>query len=161
MGDNGKIWADGQDPFADLKRTLRRRLFIAMKHGEDTPAFFEEVRKEGLSLDGDEEKIRKLEDASHGSRTSDQIPVTTHVGSDGAGGIQATISVDVRAQKERGINAAIASLGDRTGDDIEDISRDLKKALRARDLGLDQDVLDNISALLADGEEVQIGIDPQ
>ena len=69
-----------------------------------------------------------------------------------------TIEFDSRKNKQDGINAAVASLGHRKGDDHKAISEDLKKALRERDLGLDDPVRDQVASLLADGEEVQVGV---
>lgn len=135
---------------------MKRRFFIGMKHGKDTAEFFEAVEKEGLTMEGDEEKILKLAEAN--SSSSDTHHVVTRVGSDGQGGMEATISFDSRAHKEDGINAAIKSLGDRTADDPKHISEDLKKALRERDLGLDEALRMQIATSLAEGEEVVIGV---
>lgn len=143
---------------ADFRKKMERRMWIGMKHGQDTLEFFDAVQQEGLLMDGDEEKMRKLTEARDSTSNTDAHHVVTRVGSDGRGGMEATISFDSRAHKEDGINAAIKSLGDRTDDDPVDISEDLKKALRERDLGLDDELRMNIAANLAEGEEVIIGV---
>lgn len=160
------------DPYANLqlpenpwlsefRRKMERRFWIAMKHGKDTPEFFEAVKQEGLSIEGDEKKIQKLAESKASiAAEGPSGRFATHVGPDGKGGVEATISF-TRESKEDGINAAIKSLGDRTGDDPAAISKDFKKALRARDLGLDDDVRMDISSLLSKGEEVEVGVSPK
>jgi hypothetical protein len=143
---------------ADYRAKMEARMWIAMDHGEGTREFFDEVERQGLSIEDDAKKIRKLAEASGNTPSADANHIVTRVGSDGQGGMEATISFDSRAHKEMGINAAIKSLGDRTGDDPKAISADLKKALRERDLGLDEDLLMNIAANLAEREEVLIGV---
>jgi hypothetical protein len=143
---------------AEFRRKMRRRFFIELKHGKDTAEFFEAVEKEGLTMEGDEEKILKLAEAKANSSSSETHHLVTRVGSDGRGGMEATISFDSRAHKEAGINAAIKSLGDRTDDDPKQISADLKKALRERDLGLEEDLRMQIATSLAKGDEVVIGV---
>jgi hypothetical protein len=137
---------------------MKRRFFIELKHGKDTAEFFEAVEKEGLTIEEDEKKILKLAEAKANSSSSDTHHVVTRVESDGQGGMEATISFDSRAHKEAGINAAIKSLGDRTDDDPKHISEDLKKALRERDLGLEEALRMQIATSLAEGEEVVIGV---
>ena len=133
-------------------------MWIAMKHGENTREFFDEVERQGLSIEDDAKKIRKLAEAIDSTPSAEAHHIVTRVGSDGNGGMEASISFDSRVHKEKGINAAIKSLGDRTGDDPKAISADLKKALRERDLGLDEDLRMNIAANLAEGEAVIIGV---
>lgn len=148
-----------EDPLADYRKTMERRFWIGMKHGKNTREFFEEVAAQGLSMEGDEEKIQELAEAetrSAAAETKDGL--TTHVGPDGKGGMEATITF-TRVSKEKGINAAIKSLGDRTGDDPADISNDFKKALRERDLGLDDDVRLQIASALAEGDDIVVGVD--
>jgi hypothetical protein len=141
---------------ATYRAKMERRFWIAMRHGEDTPEFFEAVQQEGMSIEDDAEKLRKLAEVSTSS--VDKEHFITHVGPDGEGGMEATISFDARAHKEKGINVAIKSLGDRTGDDPESISQDLKTALREQDLGLDDELRMNIATSLAEGDEIEIGV---
>lgn len=143
---------------ADFRKKMERRFWIGMKHGENTPEFFAAVQEQGLSMEGDEEKIRNLAELEAKADTPTSGRLTTEVGPAGRGGMEATISF-TRVSKEEGINAAIKSLGDRTGDDPEAISTDLRRALRDRDLGLDDDVRLGISAALAEGDEVIVGVD--
>lgn len=139
---------------------MERRGLFAFIHGQDTPEFFEAIAAEGLSREGDEEKIRKLAEAKARRDAQEASSrLSTHVGSDGQGGMEVTISIS-RKSKEDGINAAIKSLGDRAGDDPATISSDLKKALRERDLRLDDDVRLGISCALTEGDEITVGINP-
>lgn len=137
---------------------MERRFWLEMKHGKETPQFFQAVKEEGLSIEGDEKKIQELAGAEAKSPSVEaKGHLTTHVGPDSEGGMEATITF-TRAGKEEGINAAIKSLGDRTGDDPAAISSDLKKALRKRDLGLDDDVRMQIASALAAGDDIVVGV---
>lgn len=62
------------------------------------------------------------------------------------------------APPEERINAAVASLGNRTGARIPDIVADLTEALHARELDLPAGDLNGIAAELARGEEVIIQV---
>lgn len=157
MTDNGKIWADGEDPFADFRKTLRRKTWIAMKHGHNTREYFEEVRRQGLFDQEEEKNFAKLAESE--SAESPRQHIAAAVTPKGAGGMAVSIGFNSGAYKQDGINAAIKSLGDRTGDDLKTISADLKRALRERDLRLDKDIRLQIAATLAEGKEVVVGVD--
>lgn len=139
----------------ELMKDVSRRAFLAWAHGEDSLSYYEALRKEGLMEDKHEVAYAVLKE-----RQAGQGSIVTGSMQPGAeGGIEMHISIDSRAYKEKMINEAIKSLGDREGDDPQDIAADLKTALRARDHGLPDDNLIQIAELLAEGEDVVVGVD--
>ena len=139
----------------ELMKDVSRRAFLAWAHGKDSLGYYEALRKEGLMEDEHEAAYTALKE-----RQADQGSIVTSSKRPSAeGGVEMHISLDSRAYKERMINEAIKSLGDRNGDDPQDIAADLKTALRARDHGLPDDYLIQIAELLAEGEDVIVGVD--
>lgn len=138
----------------ELMKDVSRRAFLAWAHGKDSPGYYEALRKEGLMEDEHEAAYTRLKERQAGQGSI----VTSSMQPTAEGGVEMHISFDSRAYKEKMINEAIKSLGDREGDDPQDIAADLKTALRARDHGLQDDHLIQIAELLAEGEEVTVGV---
>jgi hypothetical protein len=142
------IAAAGREAGLDVKdRAVMRRGFedpraaawaqaIALVHPEGTP---------------DNDRMRSfigLPAATPG--TSDPL-IVQELDGPTASGIEYRIGL---AGPEERINAAVTSLGDRTGDDDEEITADLQAALDRHLVGLDQEHIRSIAAELTRGEEV-------
>ncbi|WP_181364985.1 hypothetical protein [Arthrobacter sp. HMWF013] len=115
---------------------------IALEHPEGTP---------------DNDRMRAfigLPTATPG--TPSPLIVQEHDGPS-AGAIEYRICL---AAPEEGINAAVTSLGDRTGDDEEEITADLQAALHKHLVGLDLEHIRSIAVELTLGEEVVVRIVP-
>lgn len=135
-------------------KDVSRRAFLAWAHGKDSPGYYEALRKEGLMEAEHEAAYATLKERRAGQSSL----VTSTMRPSAEGGVEMVISFDSKAHKEKMINEAIKSLGDRESDDPQDIAADLKTALRARDHGLPDDHLIQIAKLLAAGEEVIVTV---
>lgn len=144
----------GNSGMHELMKDVSQRAFLAWIHGKDSVAYYEALRKEGLMEDEHEAAYAALKERQAGQGSM----ITSSMRPSAEGGVEMLISFDSRAVKEKMINEAIKSLGDREGDDPQDIAADLKTALRARDHGLPDDHLIQIAELLAEGEDVIVTV---
>lgn len=136
----------------EWRKFMEKRGFVAWAVGEGHPGYFRALRERGLFTDEDARKEQNM-------LAKEQKYLTTDVAPDGEGGVSVSIELNVPKHKEAMINAAIKSLGDRSGDDVDSISADLDAAIKERGYQVDAPIVADMAALLAAGEDVVVGVD--
>lgn len=143
----------------EWRKFMERRAIVAFALGEGHPEYFQALRERDLFTDKDALEEQEMLAAEQEHLTAGQEYLTTDMVPDGEGGVAFSIGLNVPKHKEAAINAAIKSLGDRSGDDVGSISADLSAALKERGYWIEAPYIADMAASLAAGEDLIVGVD--